>query len=160
MRGTWSRRIVLLAVVAGLAFLVLHAVGRDPEPIRFTALCVVLVTGAWVVQDLMTSTTPPPGFAPAEEHHVDPRGVDPRTDALARLVEGHLKARRPDRQLHGRLVELADRRLAQRHDVRLADQPDRARDLLGDEAFRHLTRPPRRYSPAAIASTLSRIEDL
>ena len=75
-----------------------------------------------------------------------------------RVIAGHLDARVPNAGLRDRLADLADRRLGQRHDLGLRD-PDAAA-LLGDEAHKILTGPPRRLSRDGIARCVRQIEEL
>jgi hypothetical protein len=99
-----------------------------------------------------TSTVPPTSTDAAQ---------DGRLRILERILTGHLEAREPNGMLAAQLRELAERRLALRHGMRLDAEPDRAAALLGPEVLALLeTRPPRRLSLAQINDVLRRIEDV
>ncbi|MET0524583.1 MAG: hypothetical protein ABWZ91_07270 [Nocardioides sp.] len=87
-----------------------------------------------------------------------PAGQDSRLGMYTQAIVGHLDARVPDPALRDRLADLADRRLRQRHGLRLHD--DAAADLLGTDAFTILTGTSRRLSLDEIGRCVRQIEEL
>lgn len=86
---------------------------------------------------------------------------DVRLLTLERIINGHLEARIPNDLLAVQLRELASRRLALRHGVRLGTEPVRAAALLGQDLLRFLdARPPLRLTLAQVNDILRRIEAL
>jgi hypothetical protein len=68
---------------------------------------------------------------------------------------------RSNRSLQPNLAELVDERLRQRHGCTLADDPDRARTLLGERLWSYLTDPTARTpTPRDLATMLTTVEEL
>ncbi|MEJ7831400.1 MAG: hypothetical protein WKF79_00660 [Nocardioides sp.] len=89
----------------------------DPDPVRLF-LVVALVAGlAGLLVDVIPDETPPWEFDVI--HMAVTRGADQRTGFYVRLLESHLKARTPDESVRDRLADLADQTLRLRHDERL-----------------------------------------
>jgi hypothetical protein len=59
-----------------------------------------------------------------------------------RMSWGAVDRHRFDERVRPQLLRVAGERLRQRHGVRLLDEPDRARSIMGDELWAFLTAPP------------------
>lgn len=160
MRRRWVARATVLVVVVACLYGVLRVLEHDPDPVRLGLLGVVVGLAGWLVLDTLSGTTPPPTLDLRVDAALPQSAVDTRTDALVRLIESHRQSHDPDHRLHDRLVELADRRLGQRHGVCLAAHPGRAAELLGVDVVDRLTDPPSRYTLTDIEGILLRIEEL
>lgn len=157
MRRHWRWRVGLaVGVFAGLEIGGAR-LGFDPDPLRLLLVVALAVLLTGVLVDTVPDRRPvwevPPPHRPLAQ-----RGVDERTAAYLRLLESHLSARHPDTALRDRLAALAEQVLRVRYDVAWGTPAARAR--LGEDLWRVLTGPPRRFSGADLDRALRRIESL
>ena len=152
----WWRWLAGTALLFGVFWGLLAVLDTDPRPERLLLL-VALATGvlALITVGLVSDG---PDWSVYSIQSSTPTGQDPRLAMYTRVIAGHLDARVPDAGLRDRLADLADRRLRQRHDLGLRDPGAAA--LLGDEAYKILTGPPRRLSRDEIARCVRQIEEL
>lgn len=160
MSRLWRIRVAQLVGVLAAAFVVLRVLDRDPEPFRLALLVTVACAAAWLAVDVLSSTTAAPGLDGDEDTPPTEAAVDPRTDALARMIDAHQQARHHDRELHARLCSAVDQRLAHRRGLRRDLHHDEVRELLGHDVLAVLASPSRRLSLTDIETTLQRIEAL
>jgi hypothetical protein len=126
----------------------------------------LLVTAALMVQWAARPLRPPvlPPAGPSDDSdQADPRDRPYRQpDRWERRLS--VTSGDPEwytRVVRDRLTALVAERLRQRHGVRLAADPDRARTVLGEELHRFLTEPVHRTpDPAELGGLITRMEEI
>jgi hypothetical protein len=166
------RTVLLAAGLAGALWLVAYAVGLlPPYPLLFAVVLagVVLRRAARAVAEPETprpaTLVRPPlgsGYGPTTEWHGSGDGLLSAVRRWDRRLER--AGNRPEdfgETLAAPLGDLVDERLRQRHGCTRESDPERARSLLGDEAWDVLHGPWRRVpSPAAVVAVVRRMENL
>lgn len=161
MRRTLLLAVVLATSAASIVMLGIVAAGWTPrvEYVLAVAFVVVVVLASLrrLSRVLADPSWPGPRSMPME-----PGGVDPRLGAIETALHRSTEAVGTcRRRVQPLLVELAIHRLGRHRDVGLVEDPDAARDLLGDEAFQFLTtvieEPP---TAATLTHTVEAIERL
>lgn len=152
----WTRRLLLAAVAACVAFLLARWADLGPEPIP--AMLIVLGLVVLTLSLLELTRAAAAGWDLETSEPVRPPGADARHDVWVRTIEGHLTARQPGEELRSRLSVLASDRLRRHHGLTPADP--HAAALLGPELDRVLNGPVRRLSPAEIDDCVERIARL
>lgn len=149
---------------SALVYLVL-ATGRLHVP--YWQLWLLLTAGLLLQWLLRTVDQPPPLPAPvAQGQAADRAGPGHRPFPQAERWQRRLATTSGDPDWYARVVQerlaaLVAGRLRQRHGVRLAAEPARARQLLGDELYEFLTAPPTRTpSPAELDRLVTRMEEI
>jgi hypothetical protein len=153
--------VVLTVVAAAFVMLVVVAAGWSPRVEYILGVAAVAAFGALALRRLLgevaTPAWPSPVVRPGEAPGVDPR-IATIEAALRRGVEDLGVCRRRVQPL---LFDLATHRLRRQHGVGLVEDPDAARDLLGEDAFHFLTdvvqAPP---SVRTVARTVDAVERL
>jgi len=152
----WWGWLTATAVVFGVFWALLYALGVDPRPGPLLLLVALVMAVLALVNINVTSDGPSWEVHPSQP--VNEPGQDARLAMYTRVISGHLDARTIDPGLRDRLAELASARLRQRHGVGLRDPV--ATDLLGREVADLLTGPARRLARAEIETAVRRIEGL
>jgi hypothetical protein len=151
----------LAVVAAALAMLAVVAAGWSPRVEYILGIALVAAIGVVALRRLLAVVAAPawpsPVARPREAPSVDPR-VGTIETALRRGMEDVAICRRRVQPL---LFDLATHRLRRAHGVGVVEDPDAARELLGDDAFHLLTdvveRPP---AVATVVRTVDAIERL
>lgn len=102
----------------------------------------------------------PSDWPPAELRERPPAGADPRLGTLATMLRRSAEeVSTADHRLRPLLADLAGHRLRRDHDVDIDSEPERARQLLGDDAFVVLaSASPGPLTPERIARVIGAIE--
>jgi hypothetical protein len=149
------------AVAAGLTLTIIVAAGWSPDVGYVLVLAAVgAVVGLGLRRELLAVAPPTWSRPTAPEHPAG--GVDPRIAPIElTLRRGVEDAGICRRRLQPLLFDLATHRLRQRHGVELIEDPERARELLGEQPFRFLTEVVTAPVPTAVLSrTVDAIEAL
>ena len=169
MRGdprSWALRAAVLAAVvsagaSGLVYLALTlALYRIPFP-QLWALAFALLLVPWMLHVLRG---PPDHPDPYRDPVAAELGTPPFTQV--ERWRRRLEATSGDtewftRVVRARLVTLVGQRLRLRHGVRLADEPARAREILGEPLYEFLTEPlPRTPTPPELDRLITRMEEI
>jgi hypothetical protein len=126
--------------------------------------CVTLglaIAGTWRVLVAVRAEPDAPEVSPVEP---EPEPVDfaDLSSLEYRLSWGSVDRERYESRLRPLLGRLADERLRHRHGVDRARQPDRARQIVGEQLWQLMTAPPARGAPPPtprqLAEIVSRIE--
>ncbi len=168
-RRTWTgvAAAALLAAVTVNGALVVLGIEHDATLITLLALATVL-TGVLLLAGVDSQVRLPWSTARTDAHP-DP-GEDTRTAMFRHTIEVHLTSRDHDDAVVWRLADLASQRLRQLHGIRYADDPARARELLGEQLARWVATDRReryqpdhrhqRYTVAQLNEVVRRIEQL
>lgn len=143
-------------VLALVVFTILALFGYEPDPLRLSALTVLVVITAWLLVGLATEDLP--AYEVEQPIELWPRGQDHALSTLVRTLENHQAAATPDEGVRLRLREVAGRRLRRSHGLSLDDP--QARALLGAELYDVLTGPTRRLRLRELEAHVERIENL
>jgi hypothetical protein len=169
MRGdprSWAARAAVLAAAvsagaSGLVYLALTlALYRIPFP-QLWALAFALLLVPWMLHVLRGPPDHP-------DPYLDPNTAELGTPPFTQVERWRrrLEATCDDtewftRVVRARLVTLVGQRLRLRHGVRLADEPARAREILGDPLYGFLTEPlPRTPTPPELDRLITRMEEI
>jgi hypothetical protein len=163
---TADRKATVVAVVgavvaAALTLTIIVAAGWSPDVGYVLVLAAVAVFVVLALRRILLAIAEPTWSRPTVPEH-PAGGVDPRTATIElTLRRGVEDAGLCRRRLQPLLFDLATHRLRQLHGVELIDDPERARELLGDEPFHFLTDVVTAPIPAAqLARTVDAIEGL
>lgn len=159
--GPTVRAVLVAVAAAAVAMLVVVAAGWSPRVEYVLGIALVVTFATIALRRLLGVVAVPVWPSPIVRVREAP-GVDPRIGtietALRRGTEDVGIARRRVQPL---LFDLATHRLRRDHGAGLVEDPDAARRLLGDDAFRFLTdvleAPP---SVATVVRTVDAIEQL
>lgn len=160
-----TRNAVVGAVAAiGLAtatMLVIVAAGWSPRVEYVLAAAGGAAVAAVALRRLLEAVAAPAWPSPMAVRH-DPTGVDPRVASIeTSLRRGTEDAGICRRRVQPLLLDLAIHRLARHRGVGLVEDPDAAREVLGEEPFRFLGAVVEAPTTAAtIARTVEAIERL
>lgn len=148
-------------VLATLAMLTIVGAGWSPRVEYVLALAVVAAVVTTAVRR-STRVLAAPIWTLAEPIGSERPGVDPRIATIETVLRrGVEDAGMCRRRVQPLLFDLATHRLRRDRNIELIEDPDTARELLGDEVFHFLTdvvdRP---ASPALIRTTVAAIERL
>lgn len=157
MNRPWILRVGSALVAAAVALAAFELFGFEPSPFRLLLLVMLCVAFAWLIGDALVD--PGPGWeVPLQSTQVFPPGADRRLGVYVGVLESHRTSGEPDANLRDRLVELTDRRLAQR--LGMTRSHPTAREILGEELLAVLEGPPRRLTISKIDHLVRRIEEL
>lgn len=128
-------------------------------------LAIILLAGGavWWGGHAVALFTTATDWTPAYVSAAGAAGHDPRFSRLSRLLAEATDRVTVSDEIHRILRALTSERLARLHGIDLGTQPDRARQLLGDELFRYVSQPARRLrgnEAAHLSRLISRIEAL
>ena len=126
----WVGRVVLAAAAALAVNLALAAMEVEHDAPLVALLTVATITAAVLALESLEAPAPFTGTAPRTDARPRP-GEDTRTAVFRQLIEVHETSREADDSVLWQIADLAKRRLRQVHGIRYADDPDRARELLG-----------------------------
>jgi hypothetical protein len=169
---SWIPRAALTAFfTSAVAYTLFHILGLAPPYLLILAVCVggVLVRRAVGFAREPRSHTRNVIRASRPARAIGPGGWYVTDDGMAeairrwdrRLEWGSTAPERFHHTITGRLAELVDERLRQRHGITLAGDPRRARALVGDDVWRLITGPPARVpSPRDVYLLVQRMESL
>jgi hypothetical protein len=169
MRGdprSWAARAAVLAAAlsagaSGVLYLALTlALYRIPFP-QLWALAFALLLVAWMLHVLRGPPDHP-------DRYLDPDAAELGSSPFTQVERWRrrLEATCDDtewfsRVVRARLVTLVGQRLRLRHGVRLADEPARAREILGDPLYEFLTEAlPRPPTPHELDRLITRMEEI
>jgi hypothetical protein len=169
MRRVWWGRAGYALAAALVVNLSLSRMEVDHDAALIALLAAAAVAVGAMAMEAFVAGTHLPWTASRDTSRHD-TGEDTRTLMYRRVVEAHLTSHDADDAVVWQLADLASRRLRQVHGFRYADDPERAKQLLGplladwvshDRRSRY--RPDHRhtrYTPAQLDEVLSRIEAL
>lgn len=131
---SWKLPVAKIVGVTIVVDVLMIVTGMGPQVVLVAALGVLVGVGLWFLSDLadvaLGATGVPAGPASAAEPRADRRVMQLRTG----LAYG-----RPDRaslvRLRASLIELVDDQLRTVHHVDLAEDPDGARAVIGDDLY-------------------------
>lgn len=131
---SWKLPVAKIVGVTIVVDVLMIVTGMGPQVVLVAALGVLVGVGLWFLSDLadvaLGATGVPAGPASATEPRADRRVMQLRTG----LAYG-----RPDRaslvRLRASLIELVDDQLRTVHHVDLAEDPDGARAVIGDDLY-------------------------
>jgi hypothetical protein len=140
VRRTWTRRGAALFVAWAVVYAISAAANTDPQPLLLATSLAVLVAVVLLALDLSdrTHVASWDTWSGADRRS---RGSDTRVSVLERALVDVATSSDVAR-VHPLLVELVDERLATRHGVDRAAEPDRAAELLGAELASFVAEPP------------------
>jgi hypothetical protein len=156
VRRRWWRRVLTLAALVVLLYVVLVLTDFQPRPVPLVLLCLVAAAMAWTVFEVLEDDSLTWDI-PIESTTWE-RARDPRYATYVRLIESNLTARTPDRAVQDRLAQIADRTLRLRHGLGRADPA--AHELLGPDLAEVLDGPARRLPLTELDRCLTKIEEL
>lgn len=166
-RRVWVGRAILAILGAASVDLTLSAVQIEHDAPMIALLAATTVAAVVLTLEAVDSLAGMPWTAPRPDTQPDP-GEDVRTQMLRHLVEVHETSHDADDAVLWQIAELARRRLRQVHGIGYADDPARARQLLGplladlvsaDRRQRPVPRH-RRLTVAQLGELVARIEEL
>jgi hypothetical protein len=168
-RVRWYTAVLAAAAATALTYFLLRASELTASlPVLFAAFLALALLYR-MVSSVAVPRRPDRSARPAaggeEPGHYNWTGGDGLRRAVARwervLAWSTEDAKRFHRLTVPALRELADERLRQRHNVTIASDGQRARELLGDQLWTLLTAPPKRApKPRQFASLVTRLEEL
>lgn len=126
----WVGRVVLAAAAALAVNLALAAMEVAHDAPLVALLTVATITAAVLALESLEAHAPFTWTAPRPDARPRP-GEDTRTAVFRQLIEVHETSREGDDSVLWQIADLAKRRLRQVHGIRYADDPVRARELLG-----------------------------
>jgi hypothetical protein len=169
---SWIPRAALTAFFnSAVVYTLFHIFALAPPYPLILAVCI----GAVLVRRAVTFAKEPRSHtrnvirAPKPARIIGPGGWYVTDDGMAeairrwdrRLEWGSTAPERFHHTITGRLAELVDERLRQRHGITLAGDPRRARALVGDDLWRLITEPAARVpSPRDVYQLVQRMESL
>lgn len=139
---TLKARLALLAALAvgvGLAVL-LQSVDVQASPAYVIGLIVTLAALGLLVASVRAAVDPVPLVS--VEELPQPAPYRELVSLEERMSWGAVDRHRFDERVRPQLLRVAGERLRQRRGVRLLDEPDRARSIMGDELWAFLTADP------------------
>jgi hypothetical protein len=149
-------------VVAVVAVLVLHQARERVHPAY--VVCLVLAAVALGRLMVVVQAADEPVLEVGVEDVPEPAPYRDLVFLEERLAWGSVDRQRFEERVRPQLASLAAERLRQRHGVSLADDPDRARPIVGEELWIFLMAPPdplgRPVGHREMAALLGRIEAL
>ena len=169
---SWIPRAGLSAFLSSaVAYTLFHILGLAPPYPLILGVCIggVLVRRAVAFAREPRSHTRNVIRAPKPARAIGSGGWFTSDDGMAeairrwdrRLEWGSTAPERFNHTITGRLAELVDERLRQRHGITLAGDPRRAHALVGDEVWRLITGPAARVpSPRDVYQLVQRMERL
>jgi hypothetical protein len=158
----WVTLLLSAVALAGLAFVALR-LNEITAPVLVLFVAALTLVGAL---RLVRRLRPPPPSRHAGRHHEDrmhvPDGLKAainRWDTMLDWCQSDVA--RYNRRVLPRLSELADERLRQGHGVTRTSDPHKARSILGNALWEHLTTPQRRPpGPRELDQIVSALEKL
>jgi hypothetical protein len=139
----WPGRIATLtaALVGGLLLAaLLRKLGQQVNPAYVAGTALVIAALGLLTASVRSAVEPVPEVS-VEEVPV-PAPYRELISLEERMSWGAVDRHRFDDRVRPQLVRVANERLRQRHGVRLADQPARAREIMGEELWTFLTAAP------------------
>jgi hypothetical protein len=169
---SWIPRAALNAFFnSAVAYTLFHIFGLAPPYPLILAVCIggVLVRRAVAfareprshTRNVIRAGRPARAIGPGGWYVTDDGMVEAIRRWDRRLEWGSTAPERFNHTITGRLAELVDERLRQRHGITLAGDPRRAQALVGDDVWRLITGPPARVpSPRDVYQVVQRMESL
>ena len=165
----WVGRAILAIAAAVSVNLSLSALQVEHDAPMISLLVATTVAAVVLTLEAIDSFSRMPWTAPRPDARPHP-GEDVRTQMFRHLVEVHETSHDADDAVLWQIADLAKRRLRQVHGIRYADDPARARELLGPLLSDLVARDRRqRYQPdqhhrrhtvAQLGDLVGRIEEL
>jgi hypothetical protein len=157
----WIRRLAVLFVIWAALLAVSISADTDPQPIVLASAIVGVAAVVFLALEVVDGSQAASWdtWSPAVRTL---RGGDPRVGMLRRVLQV-VTTTRDVAQIHPLLVGIVDERLAARHAIVRADEPERAAAIMGPELTQFVEMPPgtvRLGSPALLGDMLTRIEAL
>lgn len=157
----WRRRSLSALVIWLLGWAVTAALGAHPQPALLALATAAAFAVGGAVIDVCAFVDQADWVPP---HRARPRqwGLDPRFSRLSQSFNDGTDPQVVAERVHQSLVRVVDDMLASRHGIDRLQDPQTARQILGDEVADYLDRPPRyrRGQFQQLPSVLTRIESL
>jgi hypothetical protein len=158
------RRLVVLSVVSTVAFAVTLSLTAHERALALAAYLAALTTLGLLALRAASLLPLPIDRQLLGHRRRPPRPPDERpaqfTQIETTLRRGHDRAADLDTRLRPLLYQVATARLAERHGIGMAEQPERARRLLGEHLWRFLidpARPSEWFAPGLPLNDLHRL---
>jgi hypothetical protein len=132
--------LLLAGVAGGVVAYVMNHVGENVNPVY--AVCLAIAAAAVVVLVFAVRSTVDPIPEVGVSELPEPAPFRELVSLEERMSWGAVDRQRFDERVRPHLLRIGTERLRQRHGVRLADAPERARTLMGEELYRFLTAQP------------------
>lgn len=157
----WRLRLLYALCTWLLGWVVLAALGTHPQPVLLALATVSGYAVGGAILDAQGLTDRADWVPP---HRAKPRqwGIDPRFSRLSQSFHDGTDPQVVAERVHTSLLQVVDGLLLSRHSIDRQEDPQAARDILGDEVVDYLERPPRyrRGLFQQLPSLLTRIESL